>query len=395
MAGHIACLRGWHPALAKAELSALLPDNEIGNLSSPRLVYISGELAIKQAIEAMEYSSGTQAILLDFITMDWDGKEITKQNFLLEVSKLLENCGKKGSIGVFSWRQEGRINGFSASEVAGLIGGIATRLGFSINLQNPDHKIGLVLDGLSQKVVCGWMVGYGTDSDGTTARKATERPFFKPISLDPRLARLAVNLVSKPRSMEAILDPMTGTGGFAIEAATMGRNVIALDLDLEMVKGAKINVDWSLGDLKLESTIEILQGDATNLSKSIPTKWHQRVSGLVLDPPYGRNSHGSLSHTELIKNTLLSFHDIATRDAKMVLILPIHPIKILKSESLDEMQDVELLHGQWNDFSEMLIQSGWKTEGRWVEHVHSSLNRLILHASIVPQDLEGSQHLLQ
>jgi hypothetical protein len=100
MAGHIACLRGWHPALAKAELSALLPDNEIGNLSSPRLVYISGELAIKQAIEAMEYSSGTQAILLDFITMDWDGKEITKQNFLLEVSKLLENCGKKGSIGV-------------------------------------------------------------------------------------------------------------------------------------------------------------------------------------------------------------------------------------------------------------------------------------------------------
>ena len=51
---------------------------------------------------------------------------------------------------------------------------------------------------------------------------------------------------------------------------------------------------------------------------------------------------------------------------------------------LDNIEAIKLLHGEWGEFKEMLTQSGWNIEGRWVEHVHSSLSRLILHASIVP-----------
>ena len=84
------------------------------------------------------------------------------------------------------------------------------------------------------------------DRIGTAPRRATERPFFRPISLDPRLARLAVNLACGPIDEYAVLDPMTGTGGFAMEAITMGRNCIAIDMDNEMITGAKQNIEWAL-----------------------------------------------------------------------------------------------------------------------------------------------------
>ena len=46
-------------------------------------------------------------------------------------------------------------------------------------------------------------------------------------------------------------------------------------------------------DLATSSTVE---GDATAISASIPSNGPQSFSGVVLDPPYGRNSQGSLDH---------------------------------------------------------------------------------------------------
>ena len=387
MSGHVACLRGWHPALAKAEFSAMFPNNKLEDLESPRLISVFGNLSPNMAFEGIECCSGTRAVLLNSVKMSWGGSQHEIDSFLVKITEMIEQSGKSGSLGVFPWRQEGRIAGLSSSKLAGSIGGIASKSGFSIDLKNPNHKLGLVLDGVSNLVICGWMVGFGDESDRVTSRKATERPFFKPISLDPRLARLAVNLASGPISAGVVLDPMTGTGGFAIEAAIMGRDIIALDLNQEMVDGTETNIEWSLkNDNSINrSMIKVIQGDATKLKTAIDSKWHGEITGLVFDPPYGRNSHGSLSHENLIKNTLLSFRDIAHQDAKMVLIIPLKQTEIQKIKPLDDSQEIDLLHGNWRDFKEMLIESGWNIEGRWIEHVHSSLSRLILHASIVPQ----------
>jgi len=385
MAGNIACLRGWHPALAKAELSALFPNNEIITLNSQRLVSISGKLDLEEAAKIIQYSSGTQAILHDSIIMNWGG-ENSLEEFISQISNKIEKSGKTGSFGVVHWRQEGKIKGLSGSKLAGMIGGIAGRNGFTIDLNEPENKLGLVLDGSSNKVVCGWLINYVSQGGNSNTRRATERPFFKPISLDPKLARLAVNLASGPLDEHAVLDPMTGTGGFIIEAAMIGRKAIALDLEQEMVNGATKNVLWALGNEELTQTeqIQIIKGDATDLANSIPQKWHQNISGLVLDPPYGRNSHGSLSHFELIKNTLTSFHDVARNDATIVLILPIQPLEIKKHQLEIDSQEINLLHGEWNKFKQMLTGCNYEIEGLWVEHVHSSLSRLILHASNVP-----------
>jgi len=385
MAGNIACLRGWHPALAKAELSALFPKNQIKSLDSERLVEISGDLDLQEATKIIQYSSGIQAILHDSIVVNSDDENCL-EDLISQISEKIENSDKKGSFGVFHWRQEGKIKRLSGSKIAGLIGGIAGRNGFTINLDNPENKLGLVLDGSCGKVVCGWLIDYISQEDNSNTRRATERPFFKPISLDPKLARLAVNLAGGPLDEYAVLDPMTGTGGFVIEASLIGRNVIAMDLEQEMVDGASKNLLWALdcNEITQIKNVEIVRGDATDLFNSIPKKWHQKISGLVLDPPYGRNSHGSLSHFNLIKNTLNSFRDVATDDATVVLILPIQPLEVKKLQLEINSQEINLLHGDWNDFKQLLYDCKWSIQGLWIEHVHSSLGRLILHASSVP-----------
>jgi len=374
MAQTLACLRGWHVGLAQAELVALFPAIKFEELS-PRLM-LSNQQPAKKLEQSLSCSSGIQCFLRDVEVINF-----TKQNqttLLEKVSSVLEKFPERGSLAVRYLRIAGRIDGVSTKSLAGEIGSLAVSHGYSINLNDPEYEIGLIADGMSNTIVCGWLIGDFDDSIGTATRRATERPFFRPISLDPRLARLAVNLAGGPIDENAILDPMTGTGGFAMEAITMGRNCLAIDMDEDMILGAKQNIDWALQDNEVKSNFQISVGDACNLVESIPKMWHGKISGVVLDPPYGRNSHGTHGHFELISNTIESARKIVSDNAKLVLIIPIKPNK--------DNEELELLHGKWDDFKQMMVSSGAEIINQWQEHVHASLSRLILLASISPQD---------
>jgi tRNA (guanine10-N2)-dimethyltransferase len=292
---------------------------------------------------------------------------------------MIQGATFKGSLAVRTMRIDGRINGFSTQSTAGKIGSIAVAEQFTIDLENPEIEIGLIADGGSNIVACGWLVGDFDDSIGTANRRATERPFFRPISLDPRLARLAVNLAGGPIDKRAVLDPMTGTGGFAVEAVMMGRKCIAVDMNQAMVDGTTQNIAWALQGQTAKSDYLVVTGDACQLSETIEESWHGQISGIVLDPPYGRNSHGSHSHYDLIGKTLQSAREIISDDAKLVLIVPIIPDK-------NPTGEIELLHGQWDELNQLLSDCGTTVTGQWKEHVHGSLSRLILLASIAPLD---------
>jgi hypothetical protein len=86
----------------------------------------------------------------------------------------------------------------------------------------------------------------------------------------------------------------------------------------------------------------------------------------------------------LIRNTLNSFRKVAKIDASVVLILPIKPLEVKKLELEIDSEEIKLLHGDWVEFKQTLTECKWKIQGLWIEHVHSSLGRLILHASSVP-----------
>ena len=376
MAELLACLRGWHVALATAEIEALAPHTKFAAIS-PRLLASSSQLKPAELQQIITCSSGVQCFLDDYVSINLEHEGV--EELLEKATQMIRDAKFKGSLAVRTMRIDGRINDFSTQSTAGKIGSIAVAEQFTIDLENPEFEIGLIADGGSNIVACGWLVGNFDDSIGTANRRATERPFFRPISLDPRLARLAVNLACGPIDDRAVLDPMTGTGGFAVEAVMMGRRCIAVDMNQAMVDGTTQNIAWALQGQPAKNEYLVVTGDACQLPETIEDSWHGQISGIVLDPPYGRNSHGSQSHYDLISQTLQSARAIISEDAKLVLIVPIIPDK-------NDTGKIELLHGQWEELNQLLSDCGTTIIGRWKEHVHGSLSRLILLASIAPLD---------
>ncbi len=106
------------------------------------------------------------------------------------------------------------------------------------------------------------------------------RPFYKPGALDPRMARLFVNL-ARVRKGSVYLDPFCGTGGFALEAllSAGAREVICGDVDRDMAEGAPLNLRYYAPHRLWHCT----QWDAA----SLPLR-PESVDSIGTDTPYGR-----------------------------------------------------------------------------------------------------------
>lgn len=139
-------------------------------------------------------------------------------------------------------------------------------------------------------------------------RRPRARPFFHPVALHPRLARLMVNLAG-PLGNAVLLDPFCGTGSILIEAAILGLRALGSDLSLRMCKGALLNARHAgLTD------IDIIQADARNMPL-------REVGAIVTDLPYGRAS--SLHHIkaeELIGAFLTEAGRLLVGGSSMVLL---------------------------------------------------------------------------
>ena len=382
MGDMLACLRGWHPGLARAELAALLPDAPLHVETSERWVRVTGGDE-KRQLEALTVASGLQCFLVDGHVASTE--ENTTEGWLTEMQAYLHDHPVSGSVAVRAWKQGSKLPGWSLSNLSGRLGGLLQDMGCAIDLESPDHVLALISDGPTASLACGWMVGDGQAAFSNGERRAGERPFFKPVSLDPMLARLAVNLAAGPLDRGPVVDPMTGTGGFLIEASLSGRNAIGIDIHSEMVQGATANLEWAHNG-ETPTHARVVRGDATRLADSLPGDWHGGVAGFVLDPPYGRNSHGSMAADHLLESCLQSARSMAHPDGGFVLILPIHPLKEHTTSSLSLDHDFALLNGEWSAIRSMIERCGWIPQSAHVERVHRSLSRLILHARCAPQD---------
>ena len=377
----LACLRGWHPCLAKAELSALLPEADLSPTPSDRWWRLGG-VETSEGLEALAVASGLQCFLVDGLV---SLVEETDQDTWLETIRLyLNQHPVSGSVAVRAWKQGGKIPGWSLTALSGRLGAVLHRQGCTIDLERPDHVLALIADGPAASLACGWMVGDGQAAFSNGGRRAGERPFFKPVSLDPMLARLAVNLATGPVSSGPVVDPMTGTGGFLIEAALSGRPALGIDIHSEMVHGAQANLNWACDGTPDHA--RVARGDATRMADVVPREWNGRVAGFVLDPPYGRNSHGSLDSEALLAACLRSARDIAAETAAFVLILPVHPLDPHPDDEVNLEEALPLLRGTWTDMKALIAEAGWHLHSGYVERVHRSLSRLILHARCAPQD---------
>lgn len=142
-----------------------------------------------------------------------------------------------------------------------------------VDLTNPDTEIRVIISGrchIGIKLI-------NIDRAGYESRRVQFRPYFSPVSLHPRLARVLVNL-SRVRRDQSLLDPFCGTGGILIEAALAGARTLGSDIDDKMVKGCREN----LAGLNVENA-ELFTADISKVKDVVG-----QVDAIATDPPYGR-----------------------------------------------------------------------------------------------------------
>ncbi len=126
-------------------------------------------------------------------------------------------------------------------------------------------------------------------------RKPSSRPFFRSIALPVQLSRILINL-TRVKDGDTILDPFCGTGSILIEACYMGLRALGVDINWELVRGARTN----LKHYKLYCGESVLS-DAT-VFKSV------NIDGIATDPPYGR---AASTYGEDIKRIYKGFIEVA------------------------------------------------------------------------------------
>lgn len=190
----------------------------------------------------------------------------------IEIKKYaIENHIKKnGSIAI---RCKNRSNTIDSRSIVQTLADIYSKER-KVSLENPNIEVrGLITDSTTY-------VGLKLSELNRSQfenRKAQHRPFFSPISLHPKLARVMVNLSSIKKG-ETLLDPFCGTGGILIEAGLIGARVIGSDIEDKMVDGCKNNLDFY--DLK---SYEVLHSDIGNITRHVA-----KVDAVVTDFPYGK-----------------------------------------------------------------------------------------------------------
>ncbi len=180
-------------------------------------------------------------------------------------------------------------------EVERRVGGALHRRGHPVDLERPAHDVRVVLTG-EQAYIC----LLDCETDGFEGRAPTEKPFFKPGSMSPVLARTLSNVAGGYHGA-SLLDPTCGTGGVLVEAVLTGGEPVGGDVDREMVEGARRNLEEYTD---VDSMLYV--GDAADLPLEDGC-----VDCAVTDLPYGRASKvGSTSLDRLRSDTLAELHRV-------------------------------------------------------------------------------------
>lgn len=335
----VIALRGWHPAISRAEAKAMFPECEISQNKSRRLITAKGDSDWSRA----EIMSGCECVLV--------GGGITEWTSIEDLLELVE-YQKMNDMAVECWRHEGKLP-VSTKDIERQLGGRFHDEGSTFDLETPKHRFGVVLDASAGLVAWGWMTGLGPGKHGWASMRANKRPFFRPVSLEPRLARAAVNIAAGINK-GYVVDPMCGTGGILIESALTNRQTLGIDFDPVMVEGTKENLEWA----GVEA--EVRRDDATRFQ--LP----KELAALVVDPPYGRNSKGDEKLLEEMLENVVSQHN----KCRLVIILPCEA----GNENLDQAIETDLL------------LPGFVVEESYGIPVHKSLGRTLIIASISTQD---------
>jgi len=239
-------------------------------------------------------------------------------------------------------RKGGCKTGASTVRLEALIGGVAKRgsEGSKVDLRRPEVAVkGVIVDGQLYLGVARAEVSRGVFDE----RRPRRRPFFHPSALEPKLARLFVNL-ARARKGDLLFDPFAGTGSILMEAALIGCSPVGVDVDAEMVRGCTVNLRHYTPHAP-----GAVRGDA----RRPPIR---RADCIATDPPYGRVSSTRGEELDrLLSDSLTSCSDLIPRGRCICLATP-----------------------SWLSLAEEAEDLGLKAVEEHLLRVHKSLSRRII-----------------
>ncbi len=185
---------------------------------------------------------------------------------------------------------------------------ISGATGMKVNLAKPDHTFRIFVSG--ERAFFG-TVAASVDRSLLEQRKVQNRPFFSPISIHPKYARVLINLARTPEGGR-ILDPFCGTGGILIEAGKMGLSPIGSDISQEMIDGSARNLRYE------GVTAELKRCDVSSILEVFG-----EVDAIATDPPYGRASTTNREEIrDLYARMLPAMRDAVRPSGYISLIVP-------------------------------------------------------------------------
>lgn len=361
---------GWHPWLFREEAKSLM--GEIETIHS-RIVSIP--------LSENTLSRLSRAALIDDVLENSEthviGEGTTSAQIAEAISAWSENSLEPGTFAVRSRSIGIGIDGISTKEIEMDVGNRVSSEINKVDLANPKVEISVVIAGQTEgethpdpigdspSVVVWGIRNSDWEREKYSGRSPTERPFFKPVSLEPRQARLMISIGHRPGcEVKHVVDPFCGTGGIAIEAALQGMGVLASDLDSRMVDGTRENLDWVNGDYRAE---------ICNASE-IDSLWGPTDGCLfAFDPPYGRSSWKSEDGLELFLSAISSARRVDPRGA-ISTMLPTGPEVLSQGPG----EDFTVMGVKWSQLEELIAQRGWKVVLKSPIKVHRSLARMVI-----------------
>jgi len=372
MSGTLILGSGWHPFLFRSEIKSLFGDFKILH---PRLILLDKGIEDKFLLRL-----SSAALVDDLIHFGGFSNETDFTKLSQEISNWSRENLPLGSFAVRSKKLGSGVKGVSRRDLEKEVGAQLYSEQNPVDLNNPQYEIIIIVAGKVDgevhwdSVVSNPCIIWGIRENkwvkpNFIGRQPMERPFFKPISLEPRLAKLLISLAHREKiNPTTMIDPFCGTGGIAIEALIQGMDVCASDLDPTMVYGAKKNLSWAdknnLGRIKVEKCSV----------KNIAKLWDKKNNCIfVFDPPYGRNAWKSDDGLELFLAALVQALEIDPKST-ISTMLP------AGAESLDNDPEVDyiVMGRPWSEIENQINAIGWSVVIRSPVKVHKSLARMVV-----------------